>query len=205
MSAHDPYRLWEVLGTWLSGVGALAAVVVSLGLSRTAAKPRLRIVADKRTLISGVPVGTTSVRPDDFPKVLWVNADNVGLTVVRITGVYWHAPLAIPLRWLLATPEWPVLSQNAPNTRAPEAFPTTLQPSETMQWLLDYEEITDRIAKDLLAVWPWRLRLRYLRVWLNTSAGRNVPGRIGPTMRATLAEKAAQHYAAMLAKQRDGA
>jgi hypothetical protein len=196
---HDTYRLWEVIGTWLSGVGAFAAVIVSLVLSRAGGRPRLRLLADKRIFISGVPTGTPSIRPGDFPDVLWISVDNVGMTVVRITGVYWRVRIPILLRWLFAEPEWPVLSQNPPAVgERSHDFPTVLQPSETMQWLLDYEHITDRISKDLLAMWPWRLRLRFLRVWVNTSVGRNVGGKIGPTMRATLAEKAKKAYEATL-------
>lgn len=44
--SEETARLWEVLGTWFSGIGAFAAVIVSLYLARQQRVERLKITAD---------------------------------------------------------------------------------------------------------------------------------------------------------------
>ena len=82
-------HFWEVVGIWFTGAATFSAVVVSLWLAIRQSRPQLRITAQERKLISGVPAGTESVNPADFPDKVVVTMANTGAVPVKVIGVFW--------------------------------------------------------------------------------------------------------------------
>jgi hypothetical protein len=187
MAEADPYRIWEVLGTWVSGVGTAAAVVPSLWLARRQFEPRMRVSASKWLLISGVPTGTASINPADFPTVIIVEGTNIGVVPIRVTGVWWGVRIPRPLRWLGLGVRG-TLRQNPPavHLRSRNLL-EVMQPTETLQWTLEYELIVTNLVQYFLAPsWFWRLRLHYLSIAMSTSVGQTMFGQVNSPMKQVL-------------------
>jgi hypothetical protein len=88
---RDPYRLWEVLGTWAAAVGTIAAVVTSLWIALRRERPRLRVRADQRLLVEPSQIrDRAAVKPDEMPEFLYVEVTNVGMPSARIVSIGWH-------------------------------------------------------------------------------------------------------------------
>jgi len=165
----DPWKIVEAVGTWVAGLATVAAVVVSLRLARAQGRPRLMVSA---TIMDIVPGDGT---PPPWEKKLLISATNTGTTVARVNGVSWYVVYPRWVRWLFGRPAG-ALYQNPPEGWR---LPVELTPSKEMQWLLpNFEEIAEGIAKHLLAEWPTKLRLRYLRVITHTTVGVNGEGRL---------------------------
>ena len=69
MTLDQNLQLWNVIGTWVAGLGTLAAVIVSLHLARKGDRIRLRTSVGIRLIIAG----------DGTPA-----EENVGFTIVNI-------------------------------------------------------------------------------------------------------------------------
>lgn len=75
-------RLLEVAGTWLSGVGALLAVVTALYLARMERTVRLKVSAGLRLIVTP--------GEEQTPEVVDITVVNVGERPVVITNVLWR-------------------------------------------------------------------------------------------------------------------
>jgi hypothetical protein len=191
---HDSYRLWEVLGTWVSGIGTVGAVIVLLWLASRSERPRLKILVARRIVISGVPTGTTHVTPKDFPDILYVEVTNTSAGPVHIVSVGWMARFPWWLRFMRRGRT--ALSQNPPDARS-HPWPTTLQQGQFLQWQLDPELILKGIVQYLLARSRlWRLHLRYMRLVVATSVSTSY----GELDRGLVTELAAKTRAARSAR-----
>jgi hypothetical protein len=185
---------WNVLssvGTWFAGLCTLAAVVVSLWLAARQPRPELNVSAEKRIFISGVPTGTPSINPSDFPDTINVTATNTGLVVAKVIGISWVVGFPRILRF--AFPKSRAGYQNAPTPdKRSHDIPATLGPSESLDWVLPYEDLVQGLAKNIIAPRKilWRLYLRYLRVQAYTSVGIAFPGRIGRELKDDIGARA---------------
>lgn len=182
---RDPYRLWEVLGTWASAAATFGAVIVSLWLASRQSRPRLRVWADKRILISGISAGTAEIRPADFPDKLVIDIANTGAMPVKVVAIGWLVRLPRPLRWLGLSPRRS-LYQNPPESGR---VPIDLAPAQYVNWLLEPELPTAGIAELLAASALWPLWMRYLRVQASTSVDTSARGKLGPELRADILER----------------
>jgi hypothetical protein len=185
---RDPYKLWEVLGTWAAAVATFAAVIVSLRLARRAERPQLRIRADLRLLLDPAKVADPeNVRRDQLPEMIFLDMANVGLTTARITSVGWH------WYWIRSTGAL----QNPPeHFMRSHPWPTVLEHSDQLQWLLKPEDVLCLAAPMLAGTWWWRLKLQLLCVIVGTSTGDSFRGRLGPSLREAFANETAKIRAA---------
>jgi hypothetical protein len=75
------YRLLEVIGTWLSGIGSLLAVVVALYLARSQSSVKLKVSVGHRLIV------TPGIKRES--EVIDISVINVGERPVVITNVLW--------------------------------------------------------------------------------------------------------------------
>jgi hypothetical protein len=78
----DTLQILDVIGTWLSGVGTLLAVVVALYLARSEKAVRLKITAGVRLIITP--------GEDQSSEVAEISVANTGARTVFITNVLWR-------------------------------------------------------------------------------------------------------------------
>lgn len=77
----ESLQILNTIGTWLAGIGALSAVIVSLYLARRDSKVRLRVCAGHRVLVTPGQKGT--------PEYCSMRVTNVGFRPATITGIGW--------------------------------------------------------------------------------------------------------------------
>src|ERR1700737_4989178 len=75
-------HFWEVVGSWIAGLGTLAAVAVCLWLSRRQG-PRLRVSADIFVIIQ------RNAEPP-HPEVVSIDVRNIGERECIIEGIGWR-------------------------------------------------------------------------------------------------------------------
>jgi hypothetical protein len=97
------YRLLEVAGSWLAGIGSLLAVVVALYLARAESTIRLKIDAGHRLIITpGV---------EENAEAISISVANTGARPVVITNVLWK--MGIVRRRLRCSSYWFLTGQLA--------------------------------------------------------------------------------------------
>jgi hypothetical protein len=179
---HDPYKLWEVLGTWAAAVATFAAVLVSLRLARTAELPRLVVSCDQRILVdTSLARDPGNIQAGEMPDVISLDVTNVGMTRVRINSVGWH--------WVLIRGKGGLQNAPEPGMRS-HNLPAVLEHGDQLQWALPFDYLLNYIATHMLAdSWWWRLKLQLLCVTVRTSTGHNFRARLGPTLRKSFADE----------------
>jgi hypothetical protein len=85
MLSEPTLRLLEVAGQWVSGVGALAAVLVSLYLARRQEAVRLRVSAGVRL---SVERGS-----EETPEYVVIRVVNLGYRPVTVSAIGWRVGL----------------------------------------------------------------------------------------------------------------
>ena len=81
MTLDQKIQVWMVIGTWLAGLGTLAAVIVALYLSRRVEKVRLKVYAGLREVILG--------DGSPFQRHLGIGVTNLGERPVTVNTVGW--------------------------------------------------------------------------------------------------------------------
>ena len=82
---ESSYRLLDLVGSWLTAIGTIGAVVVALALARGQRKVRLRVSVGSRVLVAqGDP------RPaEELDRYVSVRVTNVGRRPVLVTSLEW--------------------------------------------------------------------------------------------------------------------
>ena len=185
MIERDPYKLWEMLGTWAAAIATFAAVIVSLRLARRAEMPKLTVSCDERLLLDPAVIRDPgNVQPDEMPAMIFLVVTNIGMTRVRINSVGWHSYLIRGRGGLQNPPERGERSHD---------WPALLEHGDQMQWMLSLEYLVNYIAKNMLAdSWWWRLKLELLCVIIGTSTGHRFRTRLGPTLKESFVKATAR-------------
>ena len=77
----ETYKLWDLIGTWLTGLSTLAAVIVSLLLSKRG-RLNLKISAGIKQIITpGI---------DDVPSYCCIEVVNAGISPANVTSIAWQ-------------------------------------------------------------------------------------------------------------------
>jgi hypothetical protein len=192
--AHDPFRIWEVLGTWAAAVATFAAVIVSLRLARRAERPRLRVSVDHRLLLDPAKFrDRANVRPDEMRDMVYFEAVNVGMTRVRINSVGWH--------WFLIR-EIGALQNPPERTDRSHDWPAILEHGDELQWILPFDLVNNLAEKMLASSWWWRVKLRLMCIIVSTSTGDSFRAPVGPELRRTFAKAVKRIRASRAAEHR---
>jgi hypothetical protein len=182
---RDPYKLWEMLGTWAAAIATFAAVIVSLRLARRAERPQVTVSVDQRLLLDPAKIPDPgNVQLDNLPDMIALTITNVGLTRVRINSVGWY--------WILIRGKGAL--QNPPDRGArSHDWPALLEHGDQLQWILPFEYLVTTISTTMLAdSWWWRWKLQLLCVTVGTSTGHRFRARLGPTLKKSFAVETAR-------------
>ncbi len=158
---------WTFINTfagWLSAVGTLLAVIVSLYLSRRDSRIRLHVNVGIRKLFIGTGEHVVKKAPD----FIVIAVTNVGRRTANVTGLYWKNWL-MPRRYFYQMPGEAPLSAQIPAqlgdgdeadfTLPLEKFEATNDPGEFGRWCLPRPRI---------------LTARFLRMQVRTSTRHSV-------------------------------
>lgn len=178
MSEHA-LRLWDVAGTWISGLGSLGAVIVSLWLAQRAGRIRLAVKMDYARIMAHVS-GQLADVPSGLPKeVVCVDGVNHGLLPVVVTS--FGFVVGFPRRSFL----FPLAAGIIDSTPLPASLSTGQRARYAMSlegpkgWVpLMVEEVGKRR-------WP-RLAIHTVRPWAGTTVGPKIIGRANPLLREKL-------------------
>jgi hypothetical protein len=150
-------RILEVIGVWVSSIGTLAAVIVSLWLARREAV-RLQVSASHRLLFrSNEPV----------EQYVYVQVINVGTRPARLLGIGWQGGI---FKWGPFKKQFYI--QNPGHHPSNSQLPITLQDGDVAIFMFDHvrdgENWYRAHAARLITNWIYR---RTARVVAWTSAG----------------------------------
>jgi hypothetical protein len=161
-----PQSQWQFINTfadWVSAVGTVAAVWVSLWLARGATRPKGRVSANVMLLAGD---GELS------PHFLEISVGNVGDRPFTVTGVGWRVGLPFARRYAYQK------TDGAPDYAPSDSLPLELQIGRRASWRIDLERVYKRdntiwaqsFASMFLSKWP-AVGLWTLRVQAFTSTG----------------------------------
>ncbi|MFZ0888465.1 MAG: hypothetical protein WA005_08440 [Candidatus Binataceae bacterium] len=145
---------------WLSAIGTLSAVLVSLWLARRDQRIRLRVNAGIRKIFFERKIYE---RPEREPDFLVIAVTNVGRRVVTVTGLLWKNTL-LQRRYLFQMPgEAPLSAQ----------FPARLQDGDGADFVVPLSELAKNPPAEIkqLIPRPRRLTVYFLRILVRTSTG----------------------------------
>lgn len=160
---NPDYALWNVVGTWLSGLATLAAVLVSLYFAIFANRPKLHVRAGIRAL--------AQMGKSEHPEYMMIMVTNTGDRTVIVDGFGWSMGWG---KWgPLAKRSYMQLPSMLPME---DRIPTTLPTGQVARYMFELagkhdwiKMIAGRIAS--LPQWRRRLYLRTLKVHISTTVG----------------------------------
>ena len=151
-------RLWEVAGTWISGLGTLSAAGIALWLGLAEHRPRLRCLAR-----IGVPIGGAFNQVGD--RHLWISVTNVGRRPAVLqsvgweSGLFWQDSPFLPKQFAFLVAEGPYC----------RPLPSTLQPGETASFMTPLGTSVQSVIP--MVTQPFWLAIRFLNVMAYDSLG----------------------------------
>jgi len=180
MLDQDTWRFINTFAPWFSAFGTFAAVCVSLYLSRSGVRQRLKVRIDERLLIQ------QGVDSKEAPRFLFVNAVNLGTPDVIITMVSWRVGMFRPSTAM----------QIADDNPYSKKLPVTLKFGEeaTLLYRLDPDPTLDwvkQFCESLIVGRPWWKR-RPIWVVLHASTGRDFAAKVSGKLLKTIRARAKQ-------------
>lgn len=160
----DPtLQLWQVIGTWLTGVGTVGAVITSLWFSWHQNRVKLRVVVGHRVL--------ATPGSSDWPEYCTIRVTNIGIRPAKIVNVSWHVGRRWTLRGRRNKRNFIQTFGHAMSANVP----TILQEGEEAAFMVPlYSDSGDGwlegFARDTIADDPPKI-LKSLRATVHTSVG----------------------------------
>jgi hypothetical protein len=157
---------WKFINTfapWLSAIGTIAAVIVSLYLARAEKPVKLTVRAGHRIMIE-------QGQREKPPEFLYISAINTGHRIATITNVGWKIGLR-KKRYAIQVVQKDLYSSGVP---------VKIDDGEEAKWFipLDLEDNwIQRFSRDFLMPHP-RWNLFWLRIQIFTSVGKIFEARI---------------------------
>lgn len=173
---HETWKFVNTFAPWLSAIGTLAAVIVSLYLASTRAKLKLRITAGHR-MLAGLGTGR-------FPDYLLIEVVNEGFRPARITGVGWKVGLFKRKYAIQVVDKGEYSSQ----------LPVDLHDGQEAKYLIPFGVPADwlnQFSNDFVGQ-PVRLRVRTLKLQVFTSIGKTFERKVEKNLREKIIEVASK-------------
>lgn len=166
------WKLLEIGGNWVSGVGSLLAVWVALRIAKKQTEVKLAVVAGERALVDRVA--------RTAPMILFVQVTNIGQAPATITNVGWEQGV-ISKRYGIQMLEQSHASNTVPIDLTTGKQATFTVPFDGTTWLPDMVEWLDG--------WFPRFKAWDIKVCIYTSVGTTVKQRLEPALRKKLLEE----------------
>ena len=171
MSIWDE-KTWLFINTfapWLSALGTIAAVIVSLRLARSATTPKLRVSAGVDVII-----GSDGV---EYPKYLSVRVTNIGNPDAEVNGIGWEAGI-FRIHNFAQFFDWGPFNQQQLPVRLKFGEGVTMRIPMEDKWRKEF-------AQKVLGPRP-RLSIYRMRVVATTSVGLVFKARVSPDLKRAL-------------------
>lgn len=123
MSTDQDLQIWNTFGTWISGIGTLAACGIALWLARRTEKVQLKVYAGFRLLIYS----------DQQQECLNIEVTNLGERPVTISSIGWRIGRGKAKRHAI---------QPIPNS-SPDHYPKKLEHGETANFIVKFVQPPD--------------------------------------------------------------
>tara|TARA_Y100001937_G_C7064294_1_gene305268 strand:- start:419 stop:979 length:561 start_codon:yes stop_codon:yes gene_type:complete len=151
-------EIWSVIGTWVSSIGTVGAVITSLWFSYNNQRVKLSVTAGHRKMVErGV---------DSHPDYCYIKVVNLGDRMVRITNLGWRAGRFFRKReflQLFSVPESDQVPKNLEHgEEATFLIPFRLRGDDDKDWIVSFPKGINTEKVD---------RLSSLRVIVTTSVG----------------------------------
>lgn len=173
--SEETWKFINTFAPWLSALGTLLAVLVSLNLARRDRKIRLEISAGHRIVVTpGVPA--------PYPEYLSINIVNVGHREAQITNIGWKVGIL--------KKQYAVQTTISDGISSP--IPVRLKDGDEAKYLIPLNEQTkwlENFGKDMLSPFP-RIRAHFVKVQVFTSIGRTFESHIEKNLRVRLVKAA---------------
>lgn len=168
---------WPLINSfagWLSAIGTLLAVIVSLYLARRDSRIRLKTSVGRRKIF------TTGPAPPEGKDSIIIAVTNVGRRVTTVTGLFWKNRL-VRNAYAMQNPGRAPLSAQ---------IPIRLQDGDEADFTVVLKDfaINDPAVFVRMLPWPRSLTVRFLRMQLRTSTGEIFRARIEKSLRKWLLE-----------------
>lgn len=170
---------WQFINTfapWLSAIGTIAAVIVSLYLASSRNKIKLNITAGHRVLAG---LGTVH-----FPEYLMIKIINVGFRTARVTGVGWRVGFF--------KKEYAIQVIDKGEYSSP--LPIDLSDGQEATYLIPFKGSADwlnQFSNDFVGK-PTSLRSRTLKLQVFTSIGKTFERGVEKNLREKIIETASR-------------
>lgn len=118
---------WKFINTfapWLSAIGTLLAVVVSLYLAYTSRRQKLKPTASIMYMV------TQGQKEEIYPKYVWLRASNIGHTKVKVTNIGWNVGFFKKRTFL----------QTNPKNMYSSEIPVMVEEGEEASWIIDIND-----------------------------------------------------------------
>jgi len=170
----DTWKFINTFAPWLSAIGTLSAVIVSLYLSRSEKPIKLEVCAGHRLIIGQGQKGK-------LPEYLYISAINTGHRIATIISIGWKMGF-IKKRHAMQVVEKDIFSSGVP---------VKVNDGEEAKWLipLDIEDNwLSRFSRDFLLP-HHRWNLYWVRLQIHTSVGKTFETRIEKSLKDKLIEE----------------
>lgn len=171
--SQDTWKFVNTFAPWLSAVGTISAVIVSLHLARRDKRIRLEVSAGIRLIVTpGIPESARN-------EYLAIHVVNIGHREAQITNVGWKAGI-FKKRYAVQT------NFMAGNS---SSLPIRLRDGEEARYFVPLNEESDWLSgfgRDMLSR-DW-VQAYFLRIQVSTSVGVTVESRIEKGLRTKLIE-----------------
>jgi hypothetical protein len=151
-------QIWVAVGTWVAGIGTLAAVIVALYLARRVEKVRLKVYVGPRVVVLGD--GTP------FKKQIAFSVTNLGERPVTIESVGWVIGRGKGRRFAIQPVSGPFTSQYPIEIAHGKGTTFMVSLDEAPNW---YREFATGFVQDLSGD-----SLRTLVAQIHTSVGQTI-------------------------------
>lgn len=170
---EDTFRLLEVIGSWVAGIGTILAAAVAVYIATWDHKVRMRAAAR-----IGVMIGVPGVSHED--SFVWVSATNIGRRTAVINNVCLRAGIFpakspfLPIRHAIWTPD----------PRLSTTLPAALKDGETAQFWAPLDASTAALAE--LLDRPYFLSARLFKIYVSDSVGNEFRARLSKELLKSL-------------------
>ncbi|MBT7828480.1 MAG: hypothetical protein HN600_17980 [Bacteroidetes bacterium] len=164
-------EIWKFINSfapWLSGIGAMLAVIVSLYLTRRDRNIRLAITATVSDLISPGSAETE--------KVITIDITNIGLRTATVVSIFWQAGILKKQNFIMIYSDHP-LSHNLPKEIKDGEKALIIHPMESF-FATNRETFSEVFKKHFI-----KTKLRYFRVGTYTTTGKLVRCKVSKPLR----------------------
>jgi len=168
---------WKFINTfapWLSAIGTLSVVIISLYLARAEKPIKLEVRAGHRIMI-------TPDQGGEHPEYLFISAINKGHRIATITNIGWRIGLFKKQHMI----------QMVTADLDSSALPAKIDDGEEAQWYIPLnveDNWIEKFSRDRLPPYP-RIKIFSLRLRIFTSVGKTFEARIEKSLKDKLLEE----------------